>query len=1070
MIRKKWARLSVAAAAFLLIAALPAMAQNSPPSYEFDLPAEPLGDALRALAQVSQQQIIFSEAAVRGKRSPELRGTFTVDQGLARLLDQSGLAVKRTAGGVVYIESVPSAEASGPSQPAEQAGQLAYVVVTGSRIRRTSTSTAAPVAVISGSSIEERGFTQAGQMLNEVPSNLPQFPQGPFSGVPAGSGQTFPNLFGLGAGRTLTLIDGRRMVTSGSGLDQRTIDVNVIPTGLIQRIEIDQAGGAAVYGSDAIAGVVNYILVDHFQGVAVDAQYGNTFTNDYRQPSLRLTLGRNFADDRGNIAADFEWSRTDPLLESQRPPFDMGLRSVPNPAKTSPNDGIPPTMYVYNGRLWGFNENGVVFGANSRRPSALVTSGGTPLQFSPDGSQLIPYDTGIIQGPTSTAIGGEGYPGWLLSTLQAGVKRYTGTVIGHFDFTDHMTMSNEFLYGREEGADPLGTEVFQNTAGGFGPYSAVAFTKDNPYLTPGEVATLSTANPGFAAGGPLYLSKASDILPTRNDSNITNTWREMLTLKGDFQQLNRDFDWSVSDAYGKTNATQSVWDESIDHFNNAVDAVRNGDGQIVCAINAVAVTDPGCSPLDLFGSQPALAQTQARAYISALDGSWTRNTMNDFLADFNGDLLSLPTGKARFSLAYEHRNESAAITPFPADVENLTIQSTGAPPISDSYHTNEFSGELLVPLIGGKFTLPLVHLLELHGSYRKVNHSLVGNESVWGSGLRWQVGYGLTLRATKSRNFSSPTLDELIEPATSGGNPANDPCDTTQINSGPNPAVRRANCEALFAANPGYGSLSSFYDPSESTGSVNVTFRGNPALNPEVSDTVTYGFVFQPRYVPGLSVSVDAIRIHLTNAISEFGVNDFLATCYDTSPQPAGVCGTFTRNAQGYLVTGFDEFYNAGFLIYRGEVYSGSYAFPIGRLFHGRDLGELELDVNASHTRQLETSVTGFDYSYSQGTTSMPDWVLRFDAHYLLGPVRVLYSLYYLPSVKSSYTATINSTPVPIVASNAVHSVSVEYDWRQFTFRAGVDDLNNALTSFPTRGYGNIIGAQYFLGVKARLY
>ncbi|HMP63540.1 MAG TPA: TonB-dependent receptor plug domain-containing protein, partial [Phenylobacterium sp.] len=180
------------------------------------------------------------------------------------------------------------------------------VVVTGSRIRRVETNTEAPVTIIDAQTISDRGFVSAGQALNELTATVPSFPQADGSGASSGSGQQFPNLFGLGAGRTLTLVNGRRFVTSSRGFGavsasnpnagERVVDTNIIPTGLIERIDVVQAGGAAVYGSDAIAGVINYVLKDNFQGLEFDAYYGLSSRDYYPQSSLHLTRGRNFLD------------------------------------------------------------------------------------------------------------------------------------------------------------------------------------------------------------------------------------------------------------------------------------------------------------------------------------------------------------------------------------------------------------------------------------------------------------------------------------------------------------------------------------------------------------------------------------------------------------------------------------------------------------------------------------------------------------------------------------------------------------------------------------------------------
>src|SRR5215472_810622 len=234
-------------------------------------------------------------------------------------------------GGLAVSASLWSAPALAQtsSAAATDAKDVGEIVVTGSRIKRAETETAAPVTMVDSQTITAKGFTAAGQVLNDLTSNVPQVPEAAGSGSAAGNGQTFPNLFGLGAGRTLTLVNGRRMVTTsstgaGSGLGDRIVDTNVIPIGLVKRVDVVQAGGAAVYGSDAISGVVNYILQDRFEGVELDAQYGQSTYGDYNTPFYRATFGRNFDGNRGNIAADIEWSKTDPLLDYDRPRTNLG--------------------------------------------------------------------------------------------------------------------------------------------------------------------------------------------------------------------------------------------------------------------------------------------------------------------------------------------------------------------------------------------------------------------------------------------------------------------------------------------------------------------------------------------------------------------------------------------------------------------------------------------------------------------------------------------------------------------------------------------------------------------------
>ncbi|MBI1198613.1 MAG: TonB-dependent receptor plug domain-containing protein [Phenylobacterium sp.] len=1060
---------STAAAALMMMAA-PVAAQAQTQTFKFDLPAQSLGGALRAFGQTSRQQIIFAEDDVRGKTSPALQGSFTADEGLNRLLAGSGLSVRRTAAGVLYVgrEPAPSATASG----APASSDLTEVQVTGSRIRRTDTSSASPVTMVTADDLTERGFTQVGDMLNQLTSNTPSFAQPPFSGIPAGSGQTFPNLLNLGAGRTLTLINGRRMVaTSSDNFGSRGVDVNIIPAGLIERIDVVQAGGAAVYGSDAIGGVVNYILKDHFEGLTADVQYGISSHGDDPRPAARVTFGKNFAGGRGNIAADIEYSKTDPLLEADREFFKSGVRSVTNLANTSLTDGQPPTALILNGHLWRYNSNGVIFTTNTTSPTGLLRDGaGQALQFSPDGSSVIPYDTGVIGPNSSSASGGDGLDARRLSTLATGVKRYTGTLVGHYDLTDRIRASSEFLYSREVGDDEIGTQGMVKFVGGFAPggQGPVSFTRTNPFLTPAQIATLSAASPTFAAGGPLVLSKMYNVIP-QNRTTKTDVWRLVGALDGDFTLADRDFYWSVSASHGETKSHQTVLDFDLAKSAKSFSAARNAAGQIVCAVNADAITtndDPACVPFNPFinGGNDA-----AVAYFAVPVGGSTRNKQDDILLTLGGDIVTLPAGKAKFSVAYEHRAESARFDPSAANLSGITGQGQSFAE-RGKYNTDEFSGELLVPLVGGDFTLPLIEALDVSGSYRHVDNSLAGKEEVWGVGGNWTIGWGLGLRVSRSRNFSAPTLGQQFAPTSvNPGNPAQDPCDRTLINGGPNPAVRLANCQALFAAHPEYGPLASFNDPAINTGLVALTVGGNPNLKNEVSKTWTYGLVYAPRYVPGLTLSADRIEIDLTNGLSSFTINNFLSVCYDTQPQQTSFCDTFTRDSRGFLQTGRETTFNAGSVLYRGEIYNFSYRFPIGRFFGDADLGSLEVAAEATHTSRQETSVTGFDLTRSQDTPSAPDWRIRYDLRYSKGPLKLFYSLYYLPSVRANATATIESTPVPVIKANYQHTISAQYDLgNNITIRGGVVNLTDEGPSFNSRIYGDLYGRRYFLGVTAR--
>lgn len=976
------------------------------------------------------------------------------------------------AGSLAFVAQPVLAQGDAVDESGQQA--IEEIVVTGSRIRRPYAETAAPMTTIGEARFDERGYVSAAEALNEVTSIKPQLNQAPGSGDSSGPGQQFPDLFGLGTGRTLTLVNGRRFVTSSSGLGDAQVDANIIPIGLIDRIEVVQAGGAAVYGSDAIAGVVNYILKDDFEGFQFDAQGGVSDRGDYETRKLRATYGFNFADDRGNLAFNAEWSESPALFFADRDLTNLARVTQGNPDDTGPNDGIPSVREVLDTHFWNFNENGVIYNIPAPPPMFLTLVNGAPAQFATDGS-VVPYNPGTILGiPFGT--GGDGFRFSDLTGLRTAVDRVAVNAIGHLDFTDNLTGNLEFLYARTEGEEvPQG---FSRTVLSPAPFSAIPFTNANPFLSADAIAALSAASPGFGAGAPLFLSRHFyyDLLPTNVETTTNESWRVLAGLDGEFDAANRGFYWSVSGSFGRVEGEERVFDVHNANFNNAIFAVPDGAGGAACLINVdgdPANDDPACAPINPFGFGNISAA--ATDYVSVMTGTDYTNEQIDILATIGTSLFVLPTGDVETLVAYEHRDEQVEFVPLPANQQGLTGVGTMQAPRSGEYDTDEFSFELLLPIVGNEFTLPFAQSVELNGSYRYVDNSLAGTEDVWGTGLRWQVVEDVVLRATRTRNFRAPTLNQLLAPTTVfAGSIAVDPCDADRINGGPNPAVRRANCEAEWAANPAYGSLDTFQDPAENFVVTQISQGGNPALRNEVADTTTYGIVLQPRFIPDLTIAVDRIEIDLTDGLSAFLPADFLAACYDAEPQPADICDTFTRlpmtdgtSPAGTIATALSTTFNAGVIQYEGEVYRIDYDVPMSDMFGG-DAGNLSLTVEATHTSLLTESVTGTTFTRLHNTAEQPDWVTRFNADYMRGPLQLSYQLFYLSEVLAAPDATIETTPNPVLDSNMTHSLSGLYEINDnWIVRAGVVNLTDEPPSYPNFGYGDILGRRYFVGFTA---
>jgi iron complex outermembrane receptor protein len=968
--------------------------------------------------------------------------------------------------------------AAAQSQPAAQASEVGEVVVTGSRIRRVQTDTDAPVAVVGQQDILDRGYAQVGEAVAKNTAVAPLFANTAGSGTASGDGRQYPNLFNLGAGRTLSLINGRRTAPSSTGFGtgvgngDRVTDTNIVPTGLLERVDIVQAGGAAVYGSDAIAGVINYVLKQNFEGLVVDLQGGNTYDSTYEKYAARVTAGKNFADGRGNIAMNAEWNKTGSILYGERKITSPVCRTLANPYNVSTTDGIAAVTPVCDPHFWYFNQQGVISNVNASNANAKPN-----LQFSKDGQSVIAYNPGTPYKPPFPCAapfcsGGDGYAYNGLAAYVSAVENLSLTTIGHYDLTDHMKISGELLYARSEGRDPLGSQASQAALGGAGSGAAISFTRDNAFLTPAAVASLSAAYPTFATGSPIFLSKGfDDIYPTREFVYTTDTYRGVVSLDGDFDALDRNFYYNAfysrSVVKGKTNA----YGRYEAHFRNAIDAVKNASGQIVCRINADAITtndDSTCVPLNAFGI--GNITDAARAYSVVANDTLYTNTQDDFLATLGGEVFNLPAGAVKFNVGYEHRKETTKNSPSTAAQLGL-LGTTASPPTSGEFSTNEFSGELLVPLIGGDFKLPFVEELELSAQGRIVDNSLAGRENVWGAGLRWNIGYGLTLRGSLSRNFRAPTLQQLTAPQTTVlGGGIQDPCDQRVINAGPAPATRVANCQALFAKNPSWGALSAFQDPAFNFDRANITSGGNPNLENEISDTKTFGFAWTPRYVPGnLTVVADHIIVDLKNGLTAFTPTNFSQGCFDASPMPADLCSTFARDpATGYIVSALNVTFNAAKVLYKGDVINVNYRFPVAWVLPMfDDPGSLEISAETTHNDTLKQVVAGVTTNMA-GTTVSPRWVTRGEVRYHRGPLTASYEIYYLPETKQTVDATIETSPYPIVKSNMRHSISASYDFMdRYQVRAGISNITNRQVSFPTFNYGDQIGRSYFVGLRA---
>ena len=860
---------------------------------------------------------------------------------------------------------------------------LQEVVVTGSRIARSDLERLEPTTVISAATIDERGFTDVGQALSSMPAfGIPT--NGSNVQSTNGIAQSFVDLFSLGSQRTLTLVNGRRFVSSNSpavgGIASPggQVDLNVIPTKLIANVETVSVGGAPIYGADAVAGTVNIILKQDYQGMDVDVQAGRSAWQDAAQKRIRALFGTNFADGRGNVTLSGEFSKEDGLVGTDRPVYAQDLAF-----------GKPLTPGKYVNTLYGastvtsINFGGVplvddfFFAPGIGIPAAAfgVTNGaGQVLAFSDastHGSNLEPYNLGsFINNPVFSS-GGDGERLSQTTNLLSPLERINFNSLANFHITDSTRVFAEAWFSETHASNLISQPQYNTTFFGSAgqPQGNLVLSINNPYLPAGSRAAIQAALLAYQASGAtpfdpnwspnnFYMARASMDLQSGRATADQKVGRLVLGMDGKFELGSHLYGWEVTGNYGRSRNTSDLPSIVWKNFQNAVDAVIDpATGNIVCAASLTpggvqnaptSTVSSTCAPLNVFGNgSPSAA---ARAYITHNAVATSTTTQRDFTATINGDLFRLPGGEVKASLGYENRRESASFEP---DTFYTQALGTGAAilGISGAYTTSEIFGEVLVPLTSPDQNIPFLHSLQLEGAARRVDNSIAGTATTWTAGLRWAPIQDMQFRGNKTRSIRAPAVTELFLPSVPSYSFANDPCDVNYIGQGAVPATRAANCAAAGIP-PGFTS-------NVVNATALGTTSGNTHLTSETADSEAIGLVLRPHWAPHFNVAIDYIDIKVTNAIAQLDLTTIMDSCYDAADYPNNkYCSLFQRNAQGQVVNFQSGFVNAGSLHFTGVTVGLDYTFDVPSF--GRapgSLGSLELRANYLDTQRLSQQI-----------------------------------------------------------------------------------------------------------------
>lgn len=794
--------------------------------------------------------------------------------------------------GVLFASGLATAQAQTAPEPQEaeatdasqaDATTLDALVVTGSRIRREpGFEGPAPVTAISAETIEVSGHTQIVDLMNTLPAfAVSQSDQ--TSNNEGNPGINALDLRGMGVQRTLTLVDGRRQVPSIPGTSG--VDVSMLPASMIERVEVVTGGASALYGADAVNGVVNFILKKDFEGLEGSVRYGDSTRGDMPGYTADLLFGRNFADNRGNFTLYGFWEKDSGEVSGQDRPWTRGgwplyeRVSADHPyliTEGNRNFYDSPNAQIVLGNCgvgnWMDCHYTVSPDGTLRRPE--VGPGGL-VNANP--GLLNTFDAYLQQGRTNGGEFGGRYDNFYL-VIPSDRQSVRGTV--NFDFNDAARFFANFTYSQSQ----------SHSAGRALAAYGSGFSEAVPYYSPFITQEMIDAN-----GGPITrnISFARNF---DNDVGLTRTdyERDLLQvvagLEGDFDFFDRYWNYSAYVSYGRSNEkVRSRNAASYDRLITGLNSIADASGNPVC-YNFGDPVAAGCVAINPFG-----ALTPGMVDWLTYDTDWSDTTMTQKVvsAYASGGLFDMPAGEVQLVVGAEYREESNDIGVIPQfnpdDPRYDPTLGTTATPLVGEYDVKEVFGEVHIPLLEG---LPGAQRLSLDLAGRVSEYNLAGRTTTSKIGLEWAPVDDITLRGTWGKAIRAPNIGEMFTANSVSGLWVYDPCnDYSLANRGDMTEFTAANCAAI---NP--SDTATYWQWRD------IVYSGNPDLEPETAKTTTFGMVLRPRFVENLTISADYYRIDLRGVIAGLQPQTILDRCVDQASLDNAFCALVTRNATGDLV------------------------------------------------------------------------------------------------------------------------------------------------------------------------
>ncbi len=745
------------------------------------------------------------------------------------------------------------------SAPKEGAKKVEELVVTGSRIKGMDLTSSAPVTVLTRAEIDAAGLTSIGDILQHLPSQSGAANTQSNNG---GDGSTRVSLRGLGASRTLVLLNGRRYVPGGSGANS-SVDLNSIPAAVIERVEVLKDGASAVYGSDAIGGVINIITKADYDGVDGSIYYG--MTGDGKAETLDISVTTGHRTKKGHILFSAGYHKQKPLWTSDRDfsktdkAYDWEKNDGswdPNGSSATPEghiiDRAPPAPDAETATPEEIDAWNARYGGNEAWAAIPAAAEGDLHRDSNGNWRGFNYSGNSDDGS------GDLYNYQPQNYLLTPQERYNFFSTGSYELSSSIRSYFEASYTNRRSKQKLApTPLFIISEG-------ITVAADNQYNPFGR-EFIDIRRRFVEEGNRVFLQDIS-------------TYRLVLGLDGDLPVLDNWF-WDSSFVFGRTSGT-------------SVNEGRFIRSRVIQALGPADQCVGDCVALDLFGG-PGSITPEMLDYIGYTGIGHGYSDQRIWQLNLNGDLFELPGGIAGMAIGYAFREESGGYIPDPI---TATGNTTGNKEESTegNYDVHEAYAEFLLPIVGD---LPGIENLELSAAARFFDYSSFGSDFMWKVGLKWQVIEDLTLRGTYSTAFRAPSVSEMYLGTSDSFPLVGDPC--SNVDEAGNPreltAEQQANC-----AEDGVPATH-----EDSRAQLHAIVGGNDKLNPETATTLTAGLVYTPSFLEGLSLTLDYYNVSIKNAITTMGADILLSSCY--SQADSEYCDKIIRDNQTNLITDIND-------------------------------------------------------------------------------------------------------------------------------------------------------------------